>query len=337
MKTNSRQIKIAILKILKEIGGSAGSVRIKERLVANGIDLQPRTIRSYLLEMDKEGLTRFVSRRRGRQITEYGYKELECAHIVEKIGFIAGKIDSMIYQMDYDLLTGKGNIITNLALVNRKDLVYVLECMHGVFRNHLGMGNRIRILYENEKLGNVIVPPGKVLIATICSITINGILLKAGIPVLNRYGGLMEIENKKPRRFVALIEYSGTSLDPLEFFIRGKMTQVNRCVNEGRGIVLVSFREIPMEAIEDVRRIKKRLQKYGLDGILTVGLPGQSLFDIPVRDGRVGLIVIGGLNPIAAVYERDIEIEFKSLFSIEDISLFFDFDSLLEKINQNKE
>ena len=48
--------------------------------------------------------------------------------------------------------------------------------------------------------------------------------MKAGIPIESRFGGVLEIRNNKPRRFVALISYSGTSLDPSEQYIRARMT-----------------------------------------------------------------------------------------------------------------
>jgi repressor of nif and glnA expression len=43
--------------------------------------------------------------------------------------------------------------------------------------------------------------------------------------------------------------------------------------------------------------------------VLTVGSPGTPLLDIPVSQGRVGLIVAAGLNPIAAVEEQGVPTE----------------------------
>ena len=56
MNNQNTAIKLAILKALKEIKGPAGAARIRERLLASGLDLQPRTVRFYLLQMDREGL-----------------------------------------------------------------------------------------------------------------------------------------------------------------------------------------------------------------------------------------------------------------------------------------
>lgn len=34
-----------------------------------------------------------------------------------------------------------------------------------------------------------------------------------------------------------------------------------------------------------------------------IGQPGQSWFDVPVDDGHVGAVIIGGLNPVAILEE----------------------------------
>jgi len=40
-----------------------------------------------------------------------------------------------------------------------------------------------------------------------------------------------------------------------------------------------------------------------------VGIPGKPLLDVPVSQGRVGLVVAAGLNAVAAVEEAGIETE----------------------------
>ncbi len=319
--------RLAILKALQDIGGPAGAARVQERLLATGSRLQQRTVRFYLLELDREGLTRRVSRRAGRELTEQGRYELGCANIIDKVGFIASRIDSLVYKMTYDSGTGAGTIVSNLALIPKDGLVRALEIMRPVFLHRLGMGTRLAIVEEGETFGSTTVPRGQIALGTVCSVTANGILLKQGIPVVSRFGGLMEIQDRRPVRFVALIEYSGTTLDPLEAFIRAGMTRVRECVRTDSGAIGVSLREIPAAAVTAVRRIKEQMDRQGLDGILAIGTPNQPLFDIPVGEGRAGLIVSGGLNPIAALYEARAEVTFHSLADVEDIAQFADFNA----------
>ena len=91
----------------------------------------------------------------------------------------------------------------------------------------------------------MVVPSGKIGLATVCSIVINGVLLKSGVPIESRFGGVLEVKNLKPRRFVAIINYAGTSLDPSEQYIRARMTNVSETVKTGSGKILANFREIP--------------------------------------------------------------------------------------------
>jgi hypothetical protein len=328
MNDQNVAIKLAILKALKEIKGPAGAARIRERLLAFGLDLQPRTVRFYLLQMDREGLTNTVSRRAGRQVTEQGHGELENANIIEKVGFVASRIDSLLYRMSYDLRAATGTIVTNLALIHRSYLVRAMEDMRPVFARRLGMGTRLAIVREGENFGAVNVPADMVALGTVCSVTANGILLKHGIPVTSRFGGLMQVQEGKPLRLTALIEYSGTTLDPLEAFIRAGMTRVRECARTGTGLIGIGFREVPSGAVPEVRRIKKEMERQGLDGILAIGHPNQPLFDVPVGEGRAGLIVNGGLNPVAALCEAHAEVRFHSLAEVEEIGRFGDFNAL---------
>jgi len=323
--------KYVILNALQEIRGPAGAARIQERLRAAGVNLQPRTVRFYLLQLDRDGLTRPVSRRAGRELTDQGQEELIHANIAEKVRFVASKIDSLVYRMTYDVRTGMGTIVSNLAVLPKQYLARALEDMRLVFAKRLGMGTKLAIVREGETFGTITVPANRVALGTVCSVTTNGILLKQGIPVTSRFGGLMELKEGKPVRFVALIDYNGSTLDPLEVFIRGGMTRVQDCARTGSGVIGVSFREIPAAAVSDVRQIKKETERQGLDGILAIGTPNQPLFQVPVGEGRAGLIVNGGLNPIAALHESQMNVEFHSLAEVEDIHRFGDFNALRDQ------
>lgn len=328
MRKTADALKVAILRALDEIGEPAGAVRICHRLMASGIRAQPRTIRYYLMRLDQEGLTRFVARRRGREITARGREELLHVNVVEKVGFIATRIDELVYQMDFDLEAREGTIIANIATIPAQSLARALEDMKPVIARGFGMGDRIAIARAGEKLGRLTVPDGVVAIATVCSVTVNGILLKQGIPVVSRYGGLLEVREGRPVRFVELIEYRGTTMDPLETFISAGMTRVRESVRTGHGLIGASFREVPSVALDDLARLRRKMQAVGLGGILGVGYPNQPLFDIPVSEGRTGLVVVGGLNPIAAIREAGGVVAIRPLAGLVDFARFEIFEKI---------
>jgi len=49
-----------------------------------------------------------------------------------------------------------------------------------------------------------------------------------------------------------MIHYDGTSIDPLEVFIRSGMTGYLGAVREGNGLIGASYREIPEDSHEQV-------------------------------------------------------------------------------------
>ena len=328
MTQQNKSIKLAILKVLQDLDGAAGAARIAQHLSSEGADLQPRTIRFYLLQMDREGLTKPVSRRMGRELTAKGRDELEHANIIDKVGFVASRIDALGYRMSFRNMTGAGTIIANVSTIDKGYLVRGLEYMNPVFGHKLGMGTRLAIAKEGEQLAGITVPKGMVMLGTVCSITVNGVMLSERIPVTSRFGGLIEMRDGKPIRFVELVEYRGTTIDPLEFFINARMTHVRECAKTGSGIIGASFREVPSIAMDEVRRISKEMEHHGLGGILALGKPNQPLLDIPVSEGRSGMIVLGGLNPIAALREAGAIVAIQSLAGLQDIASFQSFQAL---------
>lgn len=327
----SDKTKIVILKALQDMEGPAGAARIMERLVTMGHEIRPRTIRFYLLQLDREGMTQFVSRRLGRVITDKGREELARANVIDKVGFVAGKVDTLGYRMSFNARTAAGTIITNVALFDERGFEFALREMDPIFAAGWGMGTRLAIAREDEHLGECHVPKGMVGVGTVCSVTLNGILLGERIPVTSRFGGLLEIRNGEPKRFVELIDYSGTTLDPLEAFIRAGMTNVRGCARTGSGVIGASFREIPSAALDEVARIQRSMKKLGLGGILCIGHANRPLVDIPVAEGRAGMIVVGGLNPVAAVHESGMRLSMLSLAGLDDFGKFAEFKEVIRR------
>lgn len=316
MKPSKTQMQRTILKALHQIGRPAGSTQVAGVMRGWGIEWSERGIRLHLQALDEAGFTQLQSRRAGRILTARGRVELEKSDVMKRMAFISGQIDELNYRMGFSLRQGKGSLVVNTTLLAARDEGAALEVMRPVLAAGLGMGTRILLLragatYDQRRMS--VVPPGRIAIVTVCSVTVNGILLKEGIPVTSRYGGLMEFKNRVPVRFVELLEYGGTTLDPLELFIRAKMTRVRTCEQSGNGRVGASFREFPSVALPDVLRIRDSLRLLGLDGILAVGAPNQPLFGIPVEEGRTGLVVLGGLNPAAALEEAGVSSENRSL------------------------
>jgi repressor of nif and glnA expression len=328
---STRKKQLLILSVLKARDKPLSGSRIAEELGMLGHEVSERTVRLYLEQMDQEGLTRNVGKR-GRHITERGLNELESSRIVERVGFLSAKIDRMTYLMDFDLTTKTGTVVANATIVEPKQLAMCLRLMGKVFEEGYAMGHLVALLGAGERIDHITVPEGMVGIGTVCSITLNGVLLKYGIPTNSRFGGLLELRDKKPARFVEIITYDGTSIDPLEVFIRSGMTDYMGAIKTGNGRIGAGFREFPAESCDLVEELARKLQKVGLGGFLRIGRPGQALLEIPVSEGRVGAIVIGGLNPVAILEETGIRVYSRALAGLLDFNRLFRYEELESRI-----
>jgi repressor of nif and glnA expression len=262
----------------------------------------------------------------GRKITDKGRKELKHALVSERVGFVISKIEALSYLTTLNLETMKGSVILNVSFFPEERLEEALDILQQVIPSPYAMSDRMVLARAGERIGDIPVPGGKVGLGTVCSVTINGIFLKAGIPVNSRFGGVLETEEGDASRFVALISYEGSSLDPLEIFIRGKMTDVRGSVSSGTGRILASFREIPVVCRDEAVRLAEKMSRQGMGGVLLIGNPNSSLLDIPAGLDKAGMVVVGGLNPIAAIEESGIPTESVAMSTLVDYAQLQPFD-----------
>jgi hypothetical protein len=320
---------LSILKILdKQPDTILGSRELSRKLKMHGIELTERTVRYHLRILDERGYTK-VFGKEGRKITQKGRDELSQAFVSEKVGFVISKIETLSYLTDLDLEKNEGSIILNVSYFPEEKLRETLRIMKPVFSSPYVMCDRVVMRKSGEKIGEVIIPDGQIGFGTVCSVTINGIFLKAGIPVTSKFGGVLQIENSELSRFTALISYEGSSLDPLEVFIKSRMTDVLGAVKNHSGKILASFREIPIVSLEKARQLSEELQKKGINGILIIGNPNQPLLEMPVAMDRAGMVIVGGLNPIAALEEAGIPTVSKAMSTLHRFTDLVKFKELL--------
>ncbi|MDC7228270.1 MAG: NrpR regulatory domain-containing protein [Spirochaetales bacterium] len=331
MKDRIEKKRLAILRVLRDAGEPLASNIITDELLDLGYDISPRTIRHHLKSMDEEGLTEY-SEKHGRFITATGIRELEASRVFEKVGFLNTRIEQMAWRMDFDIRNQKGSVIINISYIKKTELDKAVELLIPVYRTGYTMGQLIRLYKEGEQTGIYTVPEGYIGIGTVCSFTLNGVLTKNGIPVQSRFGGLLQIEGGDPTRFVEIINYDGTSIDPLEIFIQSRMLDFSEISESGRGRIGANLFEIPSEARRQAARIAGRLEKLGLGNVLKFGYPEHPLLEIPINVGRAGGIAIGGLNPIAALIENNFTVISHAVSDITDFSSLFHFSSLPQRI-----
>lgn len=333
MDKRVRKKELLILNVLKDSEKPLTSSKIAEKLELTGYDISERTVRLYLKKLEDEGLAK-SNGKKGSTITEKGINELNASWVIEKVGFLSAKIDSMSYQMSFDINTTTGTVVINVTVVEPKHVMKNLKYIEKIYSDGYAMGHLLTILPPGESYNHITIPQDMIGIGTVCSITLNGVLLKHGIPTISRFGGLLELRDKKPVRFVEIIMYDGTSIDPLEIFIRSGMTNYMGAIKTGNGRIGASFREFPAESKERVEQIDERLKRIGLGGLVGIGMPGQSFLDIPVSEGRVGAIVIGGLNPVSILEENGVRAYSRAMAGLIDFSRLFHYRELGERLRE---
>ncbi len=320
---------LAILRVLDTAHGAMGAGAVAEALEAYGVELTERAVRYHLERLDEEGYTESFGRS-GRAITERGRREVAHAHVADKVGLVFARLEALAYQTNFDLATGRGSIVVNISHVSLRHGKRALTVMRAPLASRFCTARKIALLEPGQRLGNHVVPEDMVGFATVCSVTINGILHSQGIPVHSVFGGLLGVESYEPTRFIDLVQYGATSLDPLEIFIKGGATSVSQAVSRGAGIVGAGFREFPAVARDHVISVVDQAARWGLHGVLAIGGPSQPLTEVQVGLGRCGMIVCAGLNAIASVEEARIPtishametiVDYEQLTHIDEVRL----------------
>jgi len=309
---------LMILRILNDAQAPVGARIIARRMQELGMESNERTVRYHLKFMDEKGLTKFIGQREGRVITEMGIEEIGNARVKDKVSMAISRIEILSFSTTFDPESERGLLPVNVSVFRKEDFPEAVRLMAPVFKTGLAVSDRVAVAHEGEQLGNVVVPADRIALATVCSIVTNGVLLKHGIPMDSKFGGILQVKNREPLRFVELIHYAGSSLDPSEAFIRAQMTTVGNTARTGEGMILANFREIPALCYPLMTEILKKMRQAGLNGVLLTGETNKPICQISVDINKMGVILIGGLNPVACAQEAGIAADNRGMASVMD-------------------
>ena len=218
-----------------------------------------------------------------------------------KIPFILSKSWNLIHQTNFDIEKEKGDIVANISYIEKENLDDAINIMKESYESdekHVNPHYQI-IAHpdDDEKIG----------IATICSLSIDGVLVNNGIKSTPKYGGLLELT--EPALFIDLISYNGSSIDPHKIFIAKDMTSITK-TNEPKRL-LASIKEIPYVARDHSVDLLDKMSKLGFS-IYKIGKPRELIYNAKVDNYNFGIVTGSGLNSIAAIKEKGIDIEVKA-------------------------
>ena len=222
--------------------------------------------------------------------------------IQPKISFLLSKSWNLIQQVSFDVEKRKGKIISNVSYLKRDDLDRALNIMEETYNSNP------KFINPYYKIINHPTDDDKIGIATICSLSIDGILINNGIKSNPRYGGLLELT--EPPLFIELISYNGSTVDPHKIFIAKDMTSISQ--KTGPNKILASFKEIPYIARDYAVELLDILNKNGFS-IYKIGKPREVTYNAKADNYNFGVVAGSGLNSIAAVREQGIDIHVKAI------------------------
>jgi repressor of nif and glnA expression len=312
---------IEILRVIEEMDKPVGARAISDLLCNRGYDLGERAVRYNLKILDELGFTEKKGYS-GRVLTPLGSREMNDALVDDRIGFVNTRIEEYMFKTTFDPISGRGDVIANTSIIDKANAEKVFEILTSVFDAGYSINRRILILEEGSEILSSEIPVGSLGIATVCSITLDGMLMKKGIPVLTSYAGVMDVKEGQPTEFLDLIAYAGSSLDPMKVFMAHRVSSVANAVSFGSGRVLANVREVPIAAAELVRDhlVGSIMTDFG--GLIRIGDAGEPILGCPISSGKIGIAFYAGVNGLLAAEELGFRIETEPISMMLDYSRF---------------
>jgi repressor of nif and glnA expression len=224
--------------------------------------------------------------------------------------FTLARIENLMQQVSFDPARMKGRIITNTSLVNEEDIEETLAVFFDTIQSGLAVSPMIKLTEDKRKIR----------IKTACSLTLCGILLKCGIPVRPKGGGLIEVVEREPTRFTDMLMYWATTIDPIDVLTVQGLTDIMGMMRTGNGRILGNLQEAPMVARDRIEETLETLASAEFTGVLELGEPNMNVLGVSVERDHVGIALVGGTNLVAAARECGIDVEHESISDLTEIS-----------------
>lgn len=228
----------------------------------------------------------------------------------EPLVFCLSRIENLMHQVSFNPADRKGKIITNTSLVQKEHLEEVLAIFYDTIQSGLAVSPLLQLTEEGKMIK----------IKTACSLTISGVLLKHGIPVHPKGGGLIEVVEREPTRFTDMVMYWATTIDPIDVLTAQGLTDITGMMRSGNGRILGNLQEAPMLARDRIEEVLDILSSAEFTGVLELGEPNMNVLGVSVERDHVGIALVGGTNLVAAAQECGINVTHQSISDLTDVS-----------------
>jgi len=305
-----------ILSILDRKNRAVNSAEIEKELRKIGIDISRRRIVQYLEILDDKGFSENLGRE-GRRITEAGRDEVGKSMVHTKSDYILRVNAILSTDMTFDIERRKGKVAVNLSIINENKERDVMKILKDICTSTNWAPPFIKIGYSGETLCDYKIPEGKIGLATITSMAIDGIFVNSGIYTVPLYTGLIEFSDHKPIRFINIVSTTGCSFDPLTIFMGRERSTVCDAVRKGCGLMPADYREYPSMVRDKIIRIlEKIIEIFG--GLIMISEPEAFILGVLPKIGYGGISALGGEILISALNEKGISMVTRTVYSTID-------------------
>lgn len=313
MLLSNDEIRHAILVLLKSEERPLGSKKLSEKLKEIGIELSETAIRYHLRILEERGYIRKV-KNLGRVITKKGVFELERANVISRIGSFLAKKEEYMYMSNFDLESGRGKILMNFCKFHKNHLDEIIDLFNECYKKGLAVSPLLKLVEGNSKLSE-----REVGLYYISGIAIDGILLRKGMNVNLKYGGVVEFRDHEPVRFIDLIGYEASTISSTDLFTTKPFSSL-KILSSGMGECPATFREVPGICYQEVLDIADKLKGYDINGFLRIGKPNQEVLGLPVSTDKMGIAIVTSSTPLLMAREKGIDVEIEIMVDIVDFS-----------------
>lgn len=267
--------------------GPIGSIRLVELMQLRGYDIQDRTIRLKLSELDSGGFTEKVPGK-GRRLTERGRQELEQGDVSGRLEQIRARIAALTSRVSYDPIEDAGLLVASGAFLEADDVEAALDLIERLESFPLGP---IPISLERSADAE----PGAYRLLAPSSITVDGVLLSRGVNADLSTAGVLEYEptnetdqggdvgtetadlGGRITRYVDVINGEGSSIDVISLLIEAGRSDVTSLLEGGeRGLLIGDDRDFPINRFEEARDLAVSTRER-LGGIIDFRRPREKV------------------------------------------------------------
>ena len=311
---------VEILRILYFSGGIQASGDLQNALRKRSIELELRTIRYHLANLEKDGIVRRFGNK-GVVLTERGVEEARMLLVFDRIGVSSAEIERIAADSDYDPAADTGKVRVNTLLIGENRLDDVLGVLAATSASPVIISSRVGLVRSGERLWNFVVPQGHVALLGITARNFDVFLQKRRIPTETIATVLLRIEDNEPKGIADILFHSGTTLSPGELLIRGRYTSVSDVVRTGNGLATASIKTFPPQFFDEVAEMLHSLDRTAFSGLIEMKGQLPPAYRMSYRDREKGyMLVYGGANFFAPLVEQHLAENLRISHALYDIS-----------------